>query len=412
MGIAHCRRMISELNEAEQHQQSFQTNERYEYKHRIYPVIEGIPSPYTQKAYQRSFDRFLNFIKIHDLQVLLDFSPKVIKQMIVDYILYLRDEKPGKKLCRSSIKSHVSAILHFFQVNNDDFNLTMKNFRIHLPSAEHDLSFDRPYTRDEIAQITKNTDIRTKVVIELLSSTGMRMGALNTLRIEDLTKLEYHNIALYRVQIYARTRDAYYSFCTPECYNSIQAYLDYRRRNHEEIKNNSPLIREQFNKDNPFTVNVPRFVTGKAIEYLIEHALERSGMRKVGEVHMSHGFRKFFITQCESSQMKSVHVSMLSGHDTGIKKRYYIPNESIVLEDYMTHAVDALTIDSAQRLQTKVKKLETEQSEELKQVRSEMQSMKGYINELSEEWVLFSKPDWDILKKRLPDLMKLLKERK
>jgi site-specific recombinase XerD len=159
-----------------------------EHKHRIYPVVEGIPSPYTQKAYQRSFERFLTYVKIHDLQVLLDFSPKVIKQMIVDYILYLRDEKPGKKLCRSSIKSHVSAILHFFQINNDDFNLTMKNFRIHLPSDELDgRSMDRPYTRDEIAQIIKDADIRTKVAIELLSSTGMRMGALHLLRIEDLT---------------------------------------------------------------------------------------------------------------------------------------------------------------------------------------------------------------------------------
>ena len=65
---------------------------------------------------------------------------------------------------------------------------------------------------------------------------------------------------------------------------------------------------------------------------------------------MSHGFRKFFISQCESSQMKSIHVSMLSGHDTGIKEPYYIPNESIILEDYMTHAVDALTIDPTPRL--------------------------------------------------------------
>ena len=128
--------MIGELNKAEQQQQPDQTKERYEYKHRIYPITEGIPSPYTQKAYQRSLERFLDYIKIHDLQVLLDFSPKVIKQMIVDYILYLRDEKPGTKLSRSSIKSHVSALLHFFQINNDDFNLTMKNFRIHLPSNE------------------------------------------------------------------------------------------------------------------------------------------------------------------------------------------------------------------------------------------------------------------------------------
>ena len=108
----------------------------------------------------------------------------------------------------------------------------------------------------------------------------MRMGALNLLRIEDLTKVEYQGINLYKVQVYTRTRDAYFSYCTPECYDSIQEYYDYRKRNHEEIKNNSPLIREQFNKDNQFTVNAPRFVTGKAIEYLIEHALERSGTQE------------------------------------------------------------------------------------------------------------------------------------
>ena len=107
---------------------------------RIFPITEGIPSPYTQKAYLRSLKRFLDFVKIYDLQVLLDFSPKVIKEMIVDYILFLRDEKPGKKLGRSSIKTHISAILHFFVINKDDFNLTMKNFRIHLPPKRARLS--------------------------------------------------------------------------------------------------------------------------------------------------------------------------------------------------------------------------------------------------------------------------------
>ena len=48
--------------------------------------------------------------------------------------------------------------------------------------------------------------------------------------------------------------------------------------------------------------------------------------------------------QCESSQMKSLHLSMLAAHDTGIKKHYHMPTDSVVLEDFMTHAADALTI--------------------------------------------------------------------
>jgi hypothetical protein len=49
--------------------------------------------------------------------VLADYSrtrPQIVKEMIVDYILYLRDEKPGRKLSRTSVKVHLAAILHFF----------------------------------------------------------------------------------------------------------------------------------------------------------------------------------------------------------------------------------------------------------------------------------------------------------
>jgi hypothetical protein len=59
---------------------------------RIYPVTEGIQSAQTADVYERYFNHFLDHIKIHDLQALLNFSLKVIKQMLIDYILYLRDD--------------------------------------------------------------------------------------------------------------------------------------------------------------------------------------------------------------------------------------------------------------------------------------------------------------------------------
>jgi hypothetical protein len=78
----------------------------------------------------------------------------------------------------------------------------------------------------------------------------------------------------------------------------------------------APLIREQFDPDNPFTINTPRFVSDRGIEYMITHALKRAGARKPREVHMSHGFRKFLETQCESSPMKSVYVDQSMGHES------------------------------------------------------------------------------------------------
>jgi hypothetical protein len=76
----------------------------------------------------------------------------------------------------------------------------------------------------------------------------------------------------------------------------------------------------------------------------------------------------------------------------------------------MTHAADALTISDEHRLKKRNQELETEQSEELRQVKYELQTLKGDFKKLSEDWILFSKPHWDMLQTRRPDLMKLLRD--
>ena len=350
---------------------------------RIYPVTEGIQSAQTADVYKRHFNHFLDYIKINDLQVLLDFSPKVIKQMLIDYILYLRDEKAGKKLTKSSIKVRISAVLYFFQINYDDFNLTLRNFKIHLPSDDKEaVDEDRPYTKEEIDQVLQNgcnNDLRSKVVILLLCGSGLRRGAVSSLQIEDLIPMEYKGQNVYKVQVYARTRDKYFSFMTVESSKAVRDYLDYRQRYGEKITDKSPLIREQFNIGDHLRIKNPRFVSDKTIEYLINQVVTRSGVRKPGVIHLSHGMRKFFVSQCESLPMKSLHVSMLSGHTTGIKKYYYKPKDMEVLEDFMTNAADALTIDPTRKLKKRNEELETGTAQEIARLKSRVQ--------LQEEWL-------------------------
>ena len=77
--------------------------------------------------------------------------------MIIDYILYLRDESANK-----SIQVNLSAILRFFHNNNDDFNLRIGNFDIHLPHDDS-INEDRPYTVEEDLQILQgqSADLRS-----------------------------------------------------------------------------------------------------------------------------------------------------------------------------------------------------------------------------------------------------------
>jgi hypothetical protein len=76
----------------------------------IYPVTEGLNSKYTKQAYKTSFNRFLDVINIHDSQVLQDLGSKVMKQMIIKYVIHARDIK---KLSRASIQAECNAIFHF-----------------------------------------------------------------------------------------------------------------------------------------------------------------------------------------------------------------------------------------------------------------------------------------------------------
>ena len=47
-------------------------------------------------------------------------------------------------------------------------------------------------------------DIRTKLVISLLSSTGLRHGAVNILKLKDLEKIEKYNI--YKITAYRKSK--------------------------------------------------------------------------------------------------------------------------------------------------------------------------------------------------------------
>lgn len=129
---------------------------------------------------------------------------------------------------------------------------------------------------------------------------------------------------------------------------------------------------------------------------LIDEALKKAGV-KTSEAMRSHAFRKGFKSICEQSGMKSINIEMLMGHNIGVSGHYYRPAESDILEDYMTHASDALTIDPTQRLQTRVKELETGQAQEIVRLKTQINKMKE--NNHSE--VLTLKAQFDEIKQKL-----------
>ena len=175
------------------------------------------------------------------------------------------------------------------------------------------------------------------------------------------------------------TRDRYYTFCTPECYEAVQEYLEFRKRCGEDLKDKSPLFRKHFNKNDPFTINVPHFLSEAAVMRLIDEALKKAGV-KTSDAMRSHAFRKGFKSICERSGMKSINIEVLMGHNIGVSGHYYRPAESGMLEDYMTHAADILTISSEHRFKKRNEELETGTAQKNTEQDQEIAKMKERLD--------------------------------
>ena len=48
-----------------------------------------------------------------------------------------------------------------------------------------------------------------------MSSAGLRRGALPNLKLGDLKRIEKYS--LYKISVYKKEKEAYTTFCTPEC---------------------------------------------------------------------------------------------------------------------------------------------------------------------------------------------------
>ena len=373
-----------------QKQSSTSTSTSKSSTRRIYHVTEGVKSSHTKRAYHLAFKTFLKAtVKNDDLQALLDTKRDVVESHIIDHITYLKDVQ---RLTYLSIQVHLSGIFHFFVIN--DYDLRTKKIKRFLPEDESDYyAKDRPYSVKEIEQILSKCDVRARACVLIMTSTGMRIGGLKDLQIGDLKKID--EFGLYMIWVYNRSRkDCYYTFTTPECAKAIDEYLEYRKRTGGEdiSKDKFPLIRDKFRMEDYF--KAPKFISIRTLSHVFEDALRRAGVnqptaaalatksrwQKKRDVMFSHGFRKFFITQCDKAHISFTVREYLSGHQLPYVDANYIrTTEEERLQEYVK-AIPLLTIDPTQRLQKKVKELEGQQAQEIANLKVQLQTYEGELS--------------------------------
>jgi integrase len=321
--------------------------------------INSIKSEVTKRIYENDIKLYLNFCNLTKLSELLTITDP--QKQIIKYIMSLRE----KGLATNSISTLLLGIYHLYEMN--DIPLNKKKINMFKGEFTGKV-IDRAYTHEEIRKVLDVSDLRMKIMILLMVSSGMRIGALPSLRIRNLEKIDSDSI--YKITVYAGSNASYYTFCTPECSSFIDAYLEYRTQNGEKLDNDSFLIRDQFdisdleqirNKSKGITINTMESIVGIILLKAGLRTLDHISKSKRKEVAKCHGFRKFFTTQAVNSKVNPEIREMLLGHKIGLTGSYYRPTEQEMYEEYQK-AIDNLTINEEFRLRKKVKILEVEKS--------------------------------------------------
>jgi hypothetical protein len=145
------------------------------------------------------------------------------------------------------------------------------------------------------------------------------------------------------------------------------------------------LFRKHFNKEDPFTINVPKPLKDVSVKKAIDGVLKKSGV-KTSECMRSHAWRKGYKSISEQSGMKSINVELLMGHNIGVSGYYYRPSETDLLSDFMSNTCDPLTISDEHRLKKCNQELETGQAQEIAQIRSRYDTLEARYKQEHEEW--------------------------
>ena len=270
---------------------------------------------------------------------------------------------------------------------NDVTTLNRKKIKSFM--GEHEkVAEDRPYTHREIQTLIAHTTLRNRAIILLMSSAGLRLGAIPLLRIRDIIPIDKYQI--YKINVYPKSKkSSYFSFCTPECRMEIDSYLDYRRRWAERLTDESPLFRSEYNFQKTTSA---KSITSLGIRDFMSDILVRSGLRRLrteGKVRRSHimanhGFRKFFETNAFKAGMDHMYLRRLTGQKSGLEDAYLKLSEEELLEGDSKHVgyigiIDQLTIDPAARLVRENQTLKVNMSS-LEMLRAEVENLKAIIN--------------------------------
>ncbi len=378
----------------------------------------ALNAPESKRQYPRRLKVFFDYLELKgDLQhqarefvKMATDNPKWFQESFMNFILFQKERVNRKEITEGTIGNYYKAVKLFCEMNFDQPIINWKKISRGMPRARK-FALDRIPTIEEIRKLCEYPDRRIKAIVYTMISSGIRIGAFDYLKWKHITPMlnSEGKIVAAQMLIYPGDPEEYYTFCTPEAYNEIKSWMDYRAEGSEKISGESWVMRDVWQTSGMDygakfgLAENPQKLESVAVKRIIERGLWEQGIRKPlpeGVKHhewkAAHGFRKYFKTKAEQF-MLPLHVEMLLGHDTGISKNYYRPRIHDLVQDY-SKAVNALTVNQDKmQLQKQVEKLKQETKENEYIIKGKLQDSEDEIRNLREQIRLMQASQKEIL---------------
>ena len=108
------------------------------------------------------------------------------------------------------------------------------------------VSSDRTPFMTEIQKLVEFSELRVKVIVSVMISSGIRVGSWDYLKKKQVNPIFQNNeIVAAKIDVYnTKTKKWYFTFITPEAYGYLQQYIEFRQKFGESITEESWLMRD------------------------------------------------------------------------------------------------------------------------------------------------------------------------
>ncbi len=172
--------------------------------------------------------------------------PIKLQHIVENYVILLQTKLRNGEITAGSCIVSLPPVKLFCEMN--DILLNWRKINKLLPRG-NDNAADEAYTREQIKKMLEYSDLRAKIPILFMSSSGMRLGGFQGLTdgcIKPVYDEKTDKLLAAHVVVYKGTEDEYDTFVSPEAFRAYEEYRRLRIKFGEKITKNTPILLRRF----------------------------------------------------------------------------------------------------------------------------------------------------------------------